>query len=184
MKVLVVGSGGREHALTWKIAQSKRVKKIYAAPGNSGMSGIADLVNIKADDVKALCNFAQDKKIDLTVVGPEAALAKGIVDEFEKSGLRIFGPGRDAAQLEASKAFAKEMMAECAIPTADFEIFDSKDKALAYIKDRDFPLVIKVDGLASGKGVFISRTEEDARETINDIISKETFVDSGKSIVI
>lgn len=184
MKVLVVGSGGREHALVWKIAQNRRVKKLYAAPGNGGMSSLATLVDIKADDVDSLCNFAKKERIDLTIVGPEAPLVKGIVDEFEKDNLRIFGANKETAQLEGSKVFAKRIMKELGIPTAEFEIFDNKDKALSYIKSKNRPIVVKADGLAAGKGVFVCSKEEEAEEAIEKIMVERIFGDSGNRVVI
>ena len=137
MKVLVVGSGGREHALAWKIAQNRRVNEIFAAPGNGGMSAIATSVDIKADDVKGLLDFAKEERIDLTVVGPEATLVEGIVDEFEKNNLRIFGARKETAQLEGSKVFAKELMRELNVPTAAFEIFADKDRALSFVRSKN-----------------------------------------------
>lgn len=184
MRVLVIGSGGREHALVWKIAQSKRVDKIYAAPGNSGMAGLAALVDIKADDIAGLRDFVKNEKIDLTVVGPEAPLVKGIVDEFEKSNLRIFGPRKATAQLEGSKAFAKELMKELNVPTADFKVFENRDKALSYINSKDAPLVVKADGLAAGKGVFVCKDKEEAIEAIDKIMKERAFGDSGNKVVI
>ncbi len=184
MRILVVGSGGREHALVWKIAQSKRVKKLYAAPGNGGMAALAELVDIKADDVDGLLAFAKEKRIDLTVVGPEAPLVKGIVDEFEKGGLRIFGASREASQLEGSKVFAKEFMRECNVPTADFKVFDNKDEALSYIRKKNAPIVVKADGLAAGKGVFVCKTVSEAKKALSDIMVKRLFGDSGNRVVI
>lgn len=184
MRVLVVGSGGREHAMVWKIAQSRQVKKIYAAPGNGGMAALATLVDIKADDVTGLCDFAKKKRIDLTVVGPEAPLVKGIVDEFEENNLRIFGANKNTAQLEGSKVFAKELMKELGVPTADFKIFDNKDKALSYINKKGAPLVVKADGLAAGKGVFVCATEREAEEAIESIMVKRAFGSSGDRVVI
>src|SRR5665647_692033 len=154
MKVLVVGSGGREHALVWKISQSARVNKIYCAPGNAGIKRMAECVDLAATDIDALLQFAHHEKIDLTIVGPESSLAAGIVDRFEEEGLRIFGPRKDAAILEGSKVFAKEFMEKYAIPTASFKVFDDLKKAKKYIDQIGAPLVVKADGLAAGKGVI------------------------------
>lgn len=184
MKVLVVGSGGREHALVWKIAQSKRVREIYAAPGNGGIASLARLVDIKADDINGLRNFAMREKIDLTVVGPEGPLVKGIVDEFEKLKLRIFGANRYAAQLEGSKVFAKLLMRELGVPTADFEVFDDKDKALSYLKSKSTPIVIKADGLAAGKGVFVCSKRAEAEDALEKIMANKLFGESGSKIII
>jgi phosphoribosylamine--glycine ligase len=184
MRVLVVGSGGREHALVWKIAQSPRVKAIFAAPGNGGMAKDATLVDIKADDIEGLRAFAIAKKIDFTVIGPEAPLVKGIVDTFEKEGLRVFGPGKEAARLEGSKAFSKEIMEEFGVPTAPFGVFTNKADALAYIEEKGAPCVIKADGLAAGKGVFVCKTKDAAVSAVEEIITKRVFGDAGKKVVI
>ena len=184
MKILVVGSGGREHALCWKIAQSEKADKIYAAPGNGGMAGLADLVDIKADDAEGLLRFAESNDIGLTVVGPEIPLVKGIVDRFRGRGLKIFGPSRDASMIEGSKIFAKEMMRRWNIPTADFEIFDDHKKAEEYIKGKHAPLVVKADGLAAGKGVTVCRTEEDALSAVREAMVERRFGRSGDRIVI
>ena len=164
MKILIVGSGGREHALVWKISQSKRVNKIFAAPGNPGMKQLADLVDIKPTSIIELADFAQEEKIDLTVVGPEQPLALGIVDEFNNRNLKIFGPTQKAAMIETSKSFAKEFMRKNNIPTPDFKVIHSAAEALEYFPRAQFPLVIKADGLAAGKGVFICRKKEEADE--------------------
>ena len=153
MKVLVIGSGGREHTICWKIAQSKKVDTIFCAPGNGGIAKIAKLVDINTEDIDGLLKFAKSNNIDLTVVGPEAPLVKGIVDIFQKEGLRIFGSSRRASMLEGSKIFAKEMMKRWAVPTADFEIFDDYEKAEDYIEQKEAPLVVKADGLAAGKAL-------------------------------
>jgi phosphoribosylamine--glycine ligase len=184
MRVLVVGSGGREDALVWKIAQSRRVKKIFAAPGNGGMASRATLVDINADDINGLCEFAKKEKIDLTVVGPEAPLVKGIVDKFEECGLRVFGANKKTAQLEGSKVFAKEIMKEFNVPTAAFEVFDNKDKALSFIRKKGTPIVIKADGLAAGKGVFVCETQKEAEDAIESIMAKRIFGDAGDRVVI
>jgi len=184
MRVLVVGSGGREHALVWKIAQSRRVDEIYAVPGNGGMASLANLVDIKADDIGGLCDFASREDIGLTVVGPEAALVGGIVDEFEKKKLRVFGPRKDAALLEGSKVFAKEMMREFGVPTADFKVFDKKTDALSHVNEKGVPIVIKADGLAAGKGVFVCKSVKEARDAIDEIMEKKTFGASGDRLLI
>ncbi|MCX8012321.1 MAG: phosphoribosylamine--glycine ligase, partial [Desulfobacterota bacterium] len=152
-KILVIGSGGREHALVWKLSLSSQVSKIFCAPGNAGISRQAECVPIPADHIKELAEFAEKNSIDLTVVGPEAPLAKGIVDFFQKRGLVIWGPNARAAELEASKVFAKEFMQKYNIPTADYKIFSSPEEAKKYIRHRKSPLAIKADGLAAGKGV-------------------------------
>jgi len=184
MKILVVGSGGREHALAWKIKQSPLVKELYCAPGNGGMALIAQCVAIKADDIKGLCQFAKEKKIDLTVVGPEAPLVAGIVDVLKKEGLTIFGPTKAAAQLEGSKVFAKKIMAKYGIPTAAFKIFESSNEAKSYVLKLDPPIVIKVDGLAAGKGVILAQSTEQAVQVVSDIIDSKKFGDAGNQIVI
>ena len=184
MKVLVIGSGGREHALVWKLRKSKKVEKIFCAPGNGGISKLARCVNIKADNVKALIDFAQRNKINLTVVGPEAPLAAGIVDAFQKKKLKIFGPTQKAAQLESSKIFSKEFMRKYHIPTAPFKVFTTAAEAMGFCKSAEFPLVIKADGLAAGKGVFICKTQEDADKAIKDIMIDNIFGDAGKKILI
>lgn len=184
MKVLVVGSGGREHALVWKIAQSPLVKKIYCAPGNAGISEQAECVNIRADDIPGLLGFASRNKIDLTVVGPELPLTLGIVDEFTRKGLKIFGPTRDAARIEGSKVFAKELMKRHGIPTANFRIFTDRNSAVDYLLEDGTPIVIKADGLAAGKGVIVAKSMNEARKAIDDIMVKKIFGEAGRSIVI
>ena len=184
MKVLVVGSGGREHALIWKIAKSPLVKKIYAAPGNAGIESLAECVNIAVDQIEDLRQFAIDQKIDLTVVGPELPLVRGIVNQFEKAGLKVFGPTAEAAQLEGSKAFAKKIMSDAGVPTAAFQIFDNVIKAKRFIIDREPPFVIKADGLASGKGVLIANSCEEGVQVVNQMIQNRLFGDSGKLVVI
>jgi phosphoribosylamine---glycine ligase len=184
MKILIVGSGGREHALVWKISQSKRVNKIFAAPGNPGMKQLADLVDIKSASIIELADFAQEQKIDLTVVGPEQPLALGIVDEFNSRNLKIFGPTQKAAMIETSKSFAKEFMRKNNIPTSDFKVIHSAAEALEYLPSAHFPLVIKADGLAAGKGVFICRKSQEADEAINEIMVEGKFGQSGERVVI
>ena len=158
MKVLIVGSGGREHALAWKIAQNPAVEQIFCAPGNAGLKKLAECVDISATDVQKLAEFAEENSIDLTVVGPEASLVEGIVDEFEKKGLRIFGPTQKAAILEGSKVFTKEFLAKYEIPTAQFKVFKDAKKAKKYIDKCGAPIVVKADGLAAGKGVIVCAT--------------------------
>ena len=184
MKILVVGGGGREHALIWKIAQSPHVQKIYAAPGNAGIETLAQCVNIAADDIDDLLQFALDQKIDLTVAGPELPLVRGIVNRFEESGLKIFGPSAEAAQLEGSKAFAKKIMSDAGVPTAAFQIFDNVNEAKRFIIDREPPFVIKADGLASGKGVLIANSCEEGIQVVNQMIQNRLFGNSGKLVVI
>ncbi|MCK9419203.1 MAG: phosphoribosylamine--glycine ligase [Nitrospirae bacterium] len=184
MKVLVVGGGGREHALVWKIAQSPKVTKIYAAPGNAGIAGLAECAPIKAEDIPGLLAFAKDKSIDLTVVGPEGPLSMGIVDEFTKAGLRVFGPSRKAAEIEASKRFSKDLMKKYHIPTAEYGVFTDKAAAAAYVREKGAPIVVKADGLAAGKGVFVAETEEEALKALNIIMTDKTFGTAGDRVVI
>lgn len=166
MKVLVIGKGGREHAITYAVSRSKRVAKIYAAPGNPGMAALAECVNISDADVEGLLNFAKEKEIDLTIVGPEATLALGIVDAFQAAGLKIFGPTKDAAQVETSKDFSKKIMMKYGIPTAAYETFDEYHAALSYIEAQGLPIVIKEDGLKAGKGVTVAYTMEEAIQAL------------------
>jgi len=186
MKILVVGSGGREHALAWKIFKSPHIKQLYCAPGNAGTSRLAENVPIPADNIKALLEFAVKEKIDLTVVGPELPLTLGIVDEFEKKGLKIFGPNRKAAELEESKIFAKQFMERHRIPAARNRIAASADKALEILKSGEFsyPLVIKAEGLAAGKGVIICPNLEKAKDAVGTIMVKKEFGASGSRILI
>lgn len=184
MKVLVVGSGGREHALVWKIAQSPMVKKVYCAPGNPGISEVAECVDIDAENIEGLYNFALKKKIDLTVVGPEDVLVAGIVDRFKDKHLNIFGPNKRASVIEGSKVYAKTIMKKYGIPTADFKVFDDLKYAKKHISTCDFPLVIKADGLAKGKGVFVCKTLEEADRHIDDIMKEKIFGYAGERIVI
>jgi phosphoribosylamine--glycine ligase len=184
MKVMVIGSGGREHALVWKISQSKRVDKIYAAPGNGGMKDLAELVDIHASNVIDLAEFAQQQNVDLTVVGPEISLSLGVVDEFRKRNLKVFGPTQKAATIESSKAFAKEFMKKNGIPTASYHVFDSAMEAIGHIRSAQFPIVIKADGLAAGKGVFICNNMEEAQDSIRIIMLENKFGKSGEHIVI
>jgi len=184
MKVLVVGSGGREHALAWKIKQSSRVSKIFVAPGNGGTSSIAQSVNIKADDILGLIDFAKKEKIDLTIVGPEAPLAAGIVDEFEKNGLRIFGPNKEAAKIEGSKVYAKELMKKFSVASAEFKVFTDFEKAKEYISKKPIPIVVKADGLAAGKGVIVCKSREEAFDAVDKMLTKKAFGAAGEKVVI
>ncbi len=184
MKVLVIGSGGREHALVWKLKQSKKVDKIYCAPGNGGISLHAKCVNIPPDNIKALVEFAQRNKINLTVVGPEQPLAAGIVDEFHRRKLKVFGPEKKAARLESSKVFAKQFMQKYHIPTAPFKVFDSAAEAIGFCKTVEFPVVVKADGLAAGKGVIIARDFDQAVKAIESIMLDKQFGTAGDQIVI
>jgi len=184
MKILVVGSGGREHALVWKIAQASKVEKIYCAPGNGGISKIAECIDIKAEDIQALVDFASKNEIDLSIIGPEAPLALGIVDEFQSRGLKVFGPTKVASQLESSKIFAKKIMQKYNVPTAGFEVFDDAQKAREYIKEANRPLVIKADGLCAGKGVFVCQTHEEQVHAINTILEDNVFGKAGSKIMI
>jgi len=184
VKILVIGGGGREHALVWKLAQSPLVEKIYCAPGNPGLAQTALCVDIPVTNVAALRRFAKKQQIDLTVVGPEAPLVAGIVDEFEADGLRIFGPSQQAAMLEGSKVFAKELMRKYLIPTAGAKIFSNFQDAHAYIERAPAPFVIKADGLAAGKGVIIARSQEAALEAVQRMIQAREFGDAGNRVVI
>lgn len=183
MKVLVVGSGGREHALCWKIAQRPDTE-VYVAPGNIGMVDVATLVNIKVDDIAGLVDFAKAERIDLTVVGPELPLTLGIVDAFQEAGLACFGPNKAAAKLEGSKAFSKELMKKYGIPTASFDTFTDVDKAKAFVDEIGVPCVVKADGLAAGKGVIICMTREEADKAIEDMLTDHAFGDASATIVI
>ena len=186
MKVLIVGGGGREHALAWKAAQSPRVDIVYVAPGNAGTAAEPGLENvtISAEDIDALLAFAQSESIDLTIVGPEVPLVDGIVDQFSSAGLKCFGPTRLAAQLEGSKAFAKDFLARHQIPTADYGNFSDIDLATAYIRAQGAPIVVKADGLAAGKGVILAQTEEEAIAAVNDMLAGNTFGEAGHRVVL
>jgi len=184
MRILIVGSGGREHALAWKISQSKLCDKLFCAPGNGGIAQIAECIDIKADDIEGLLRFAQREKIDLTVVGPEIALALGIADEFAKAGLKIFGPASSGARLEASKVFSKELMAKYKVPTARFEVFDSPQAAEKYIEQNGAPCVVKADGLAAGKGVVVAKTVDEAKAAVVAMMQDKVFGDAAKKIII
>ena len=175
MKVLIVGSGGREHAIAWSVAKSDKVEKIYCAPGNAGISEYAECVDIKAMEFDKLAAFAKENSIDLTIIGMDDPLVGGIVDVFEKEGLRVFGPNKAAAILEGSKAFSKDLMKKYNIPTAAYENFDNAEEALAYLETAKFPIVLKADGLALGKGVLICNTLEEAKEGVQSIMLDKRF---------
>ena len=184
MKILIVGSGGREHAIAWKVSQSPKAEKIYCAPGNAGIEEYAECVPIGAMEFEKLAAFAKEKEIDLTVVGMDDPLVGGIVDVFEKEGLRVFGPRKNAAVLEGSKAFSKDLMKKYGIPTAAYENFDDPDKALAYLETAEFPIVLKADGLALGKGVLICNTLEEAKDGVREIMLDKHFGAAGNRMVI
>lgn len=181
---MVIGGGGREHALVWKIKQSRLVKKIYCAPGNAGIAGVADIVSLKADDLPGLLGFAKKEKIDLTVVGPELPLTLGIVDLFQKEKLPIFGPSREASVLEGSKAWTKRFLREEGIPTAQFEVFEDFDRAVDFLNTQGYPVVIKADGLAAGKGVLIAKDRAEAVSGIESILKRKIFGEAGSRVVI
>lgn len=186
MKILLVGSGGREHALAWKLVQSPHCKKLYCAPGNGGMARITEVVPIEDTNISLLARFAEEKKIDLTVVGPELPLALGIVDEFEKRGLKIYGPNKKAAEIERSKVFAKEFMERHRIPTARFRVASNPQEAMKILKsgEFEFPLVVKADGLAGGKGVAVCVNIKRAEDAINEIMVKKKYGPAGERVVI
>lgn len=184
MKILLVGGGGREHALAWKISQSDKVDKLYCAPGNAGIAELAECVDIGVMEFDKLVNFAKEKQIDLTVVAPDDPLAAGAVDAFEQAGLRAFGPRKNAAILEGSKAFSKDLMKKYNIPTAAYETFDSAEDALAYLETAEFPIVLKADGLALGKGVLICNTKDEAKEGVKTLMLDKQFGSAGNRIVV
>ncbi len=184
MKILVIGSGGREHALVWKIRQSSRVSDIYCAPGNAGIANLAQCVDINVTDIDALTAFAEEHAIDLTVVGPEASLTAGIVDAFAQKGLKIFGPNRAAAALEGSKAFSKDFLKKYQIPTADFKVFSEPKKAKKYIEKCGAPIVVKADGLAAGKGVIVASTVDQAKEAVDLIMKQKKFGSAGNQVIV
>ncbi len=184
MRVLVVGSGGREHSLAWKIRASPRVQRVYCAPGNAGIEEVAELVPIAADDIASLARFAEEQEIDLTVCGPEVPLTLGIADEFHARGLRLFGPNRSGARLEGSKAFTKDLLRRNAIPTAYYGAFNDADEAKRYLHEVGAPIVVKADGLAAGKGVIVCATVKEAEEAIGEMMRGRIFGDAGAHIVI
>ncbi len=184
MKILVVGGGGREHALAWKISRSPLLTRLYAAPGNAGISRLAECVDIAADNVDGLLAFAKKEAIDVTVVGPEAPLCKGIADVFHENRLRIFGPSRNAAELEGSKVFCKNLLRRYGIPSANFRVFTQSKAALSFIKSSQFPLVVKADGLAGGKGAVICQTESEAVVAVEGMMEKKVFGKAGEQVVV
>lgn len=192
MRVLIVGSGGREHALAWKIAQSPRVGKLFCAPGNAGMAQLGECANIKATDIPALLEFAREKAVDLAVIGPEDPLFAGIADTFRDAGIPTFGPSGKAAIIEGSKVYAKQLMARYGIPTADFQVFDNPKDASDYLSDLSdesgssdtLPIIVKADGLAFGKGVYICSTKTEALKAINDIMVERIFGKAGDHVII
>jgi len=186
MNVLIIGSGGREHALAWKAAQSPDVDTVFVAPGNAGTELEAKVENVKIDvlEITKLAQFAKDNKVGLTIVGPEVPLVEGIVDQFQALDLRIFGPTKGAAQLEGSKAFTKDFLARHNIPTAAYGNFTETEQAIAYIKEQGAPIVVKADGLAAGKGVILAQTEEEAISAVQDMLSGNTFGEAGHRVVI
>jgi phosphoribosylamine--glycine ligase len=184
MQVLVIGSGGREHALVWKLAQSPKIKKIYCAPGNGGIAKQAELVNIKAEDIEGLLKFTKEKNVDLVVVGPERPLALGVVDLFQAEGIRIFGPNKELAKMESSKVFSKELMKKFGVPTADFKIFKDSEEAKAYVRTKGAPIVIKADGLAFGKGVIVAKEKEEAIGAIANIMDFKLFGSAGDMVIV
>lgn len=184
MKILVVGGGGREHAICWKLSKEKNVEKIYCAPGNAGITNVAECVNIGDTNIEELLKFAKENEIGLTIVGPEVPLVMGIVDEFEKEGLRVFGPNKKCAQLEGSKAFSKEFMIKHNIPTAKYKEYTNLEEAISEIDSFGYPVVIKADGLAAGKGVVIPENREDAIATLKEMMSDKKFGAAGDKIVI
>ena len=183
MRVLVIGSGGREHALAWKIAQSPLVKKVFCAPGNAGTANVAENIDIPSDNVDALLQFATVTGIGLTIVGPEQPLVKGLVDSFEESGLRVFGPSQRAAEIEGSKVFCKDLMKKYGIPTARYESFDSLDQVKLFTKE-DEPVVVKASGLAAGKGVILCSNAEEARSAVQSIMQEKAFGNAGDQVVV
>jgi phosphoribosylamine--glycine ligase len=184
MKILLVGSGGREHALAWKISRSPLLTKLYAAPGNAGIADLAECVDISADNLDGLLAFARNKAIDLTVVGPEGPLCRGIVNLFPDNGLKVFGPTKEAAELEGSKAFCKNLLRRYGIPTANYRTFDRSRNAIQFIKSSHFPIVVKADGLAGGKGAVICHTESEAVVTIEGMMEKQLFGKAGEKVVV
>ncbi|KPL13415.1 hypothetical protein AMJ74_05285 [candidate division WOR_3 bacterium SM1_77] len=185
MRILIVGSGGREHALTWKLSKAKRVRKIYAAPGNPGIAQIATCVDILASDIPGLLRFAEEKKIDFTIIGPELPLAMGIVDEFENAGLKVFGPNKNASRIEADKSFAREFMGKFGIPAPKFQIYETASEALKYTKTvNKYPVIVKASGLAGGKGVFAAHSRREYEKIIDEILVQHKLGEAGNRIVV
>jgi len=184
MRVLIIGQGGRENALAWKLSQSPRLEKLYSAPGNTGMAEVSECVKIPAGDIEGLVRFAKEKNIDLTVVGPEAPLVEGLVDRFKNENLKVFGPDAYASQLEGSKLFSKRLMQRTGVPTATFEEFSNPEDALSYLSKVKYPLVVKADGLCAGKGVVIAQTRQEAEEAVKRMMQEKVFGPSGDKILI
>lgn len=184
MKVLIIGGGGREHALAWKIAQSPKVDKLYCAPGNGGIAALAQCVPIKVLDIEGVVRFSREEQIDLVMVAPDDPLAAGMVDALDGAGIRAFGPRKNAAVIESSKAFSKNLMKKYGIPTADYEVFDSMEEAISYLQKSSFPIVVKADGLALGKGVIIAQDLEEASKAVREMMSDKRFGSAGDRIVI
>jgi phosphoribosylamine--glycine ligase len=185
MRVLIVGGGGREHALAWKLSKAKRVRKIYAAPGNPGIAQVATCVDILASDIPGLLHFAEEKKIDFTIIGPELPLAMGIVDEFENAGLKVFGPNKNASRIEADKSFAREFMGKFGIPAPKFQVYETASEALKYTKTiNKFPVVVKASGLASGKGVFAVGSRREYEKTVDHLLVQHRLGEAGNRIVV
>ena len=186
MRILLIGGGGREHALAWKLVQSPNVEKLYAAPGNPGMALLqkCECINLNVDDLEGVADYAEEKSIDLTVVGPEAPLVAGLADVFKRRGLPVFGPSKAAAQLEGSKAFSKELMAKYNIPTAFFKICEDIETAKAYVEEKGAPIVVKADGLAAGKGVVVAMTKQDALDAIDEMMGEHKFGAAGARVVL
>jgi phosphoribosylamine--glycine ligase len=184
MKVMIVGGGGREHAIAWKLRQSRRLTELYCAPGNAGIAGVAVCVDIRADDVRGLTDFASEKKMDLVVIGPETPLAMGLTDMLTDAGIRVFGPNIKCARLEASKSFTKKFLKRHNIPTADYRVFHDKDDLLDHVGQFGFPMVLKADGLAAGKGVVIAETAAEARGAIEDMMGRRVFGAAGDTVVV
>ena len=186
MRILLIGGGGREHALAWKLVQSPNVEKLYAAPGNPGMALLqkCECINLNVDDLEGVADYAEEKSIDLTVVGPEAPLVAGLADVFKRRGLPVFGPSKAAAQIEGSKAFSKELMAKYNIPTAFFKICEDIEAAKAYVEEKGAPIVVKADGLAAGKGVVVAMTKQEALDAIDDMMGDHKFGAAGARVVL
>ena len=186
MRILLIGGGGREHALAWKLVQSPKVEKLFAAPGNPGMALLqkCECINLNVDDLEGVADYAEEQSIDLTVVGPEAPLVAGLADVFKRRGLPVFGPSKDAAQLEGSKAFSKELMAKYNIPTAFFKICEDIDTAKAYVEEKGAPIVVKADGLAAGKGVVVAMTKQEALDAIDEMMGDHKFGAAGARLVL
>jgi len=185
LRILIVGSGGREHALVWKLSKAKRVRKIYAAPGNPGMAQLATCVDILASDIPGLLRFAEEKKIDFTIIGPELPLAMGIVDEFENAGLKVFGPNKNASRIEADKSFAREFMGKFGIPAPKFQIYETASEALKYTKTvNKYPVIVKASGLAGGKGVFAAHSRREYEKIIDEILVQHKLGEAGNRIVV